>query len=197
MGASASGGYDADRTPAAFRTLYTPGHRVELAATPMGPKLPNLQAYHTSIVVDGKEYAFDNIGVMISDTSSRHPGPSHEQLGGPGEVLYQGLTSLSGDEMYKALYRHFKPGSYDLLRKNCNSFSDCALFYLVDVRLDKKYRTLEQVGAAADNRAKVVRRISGGEYAPNRKADGFDLEKIVRKIGEERKEAENKSARAF
>ena len=40
--------------------------------------------------------------------------------------------------MLSALRPHFQGGSYDLLRKNCNSFSDCAVFYLLRQRIDAR-----------------------------------------------------------
>ncbi|CAE7677233.1 spin [Symbiodinium pilosum] len=48
------------------------------------------------------------------------------------QVVYMGLTRISGDDLREQLGRFFKRGSYDLLRKNCNSFTDCALFFLLD-----------------------------------------------------------------
>eukprot|EP00928_Gymnodinium_smaydae_P092484 TRINITY_DN76366_c0_g1_i1.p2 TRINITY_DN76366_c0_g1~~TRINITY_DN76366_c0_g1_i1.p2 ORF type:complete len:229 (-),score=11.88 TRINITY_DN76366_c0_g1_i1:110-715(-) len=179
MGAGlGGGGFSTDRTPAAFTTLYTSGSGVELAVTPLGPKIPGIQAYHTSVVVEGLEYSFSMEGVTH--------GPdliSHRHLpDGPPTVTYMGLTSIEGKEMFRALTSYFEMGTYDLLRKNCNSFSDCALFYLLDIRLDPAYRGLEQIGEAADRNAGVVQKISGGEYSPNPRAARFDLEKVIRQI---------------
>eukprot|EP00927_Polykrikos_kofoidii_P069664 TRINITY_DN65227_c0_g1_i1.p2 TRINITY_DN65227_c0_g1~~TRINITY_DN65227_c0_g1_i1.p2 ORF type:complete len:204 (-),score=27.82 TRINITY_DN65227_c0_g1_i1:210-821(-) len=177
-GVIGAGGYSTNRVPAAFQTLYQPGHSVELAATPIGPRIPGIQAYHTSVVVEGIEYSFSFEGVTY--------GPdliSHRHLPeAPPKVIYMGLTSIEGKEMYRALKKMFAVNSYDLLRKNCNSFSDCALFYLLDIRLDPAYRDLEQIGDAADRNAGVVQKISGGEYYPNPKAADFDLEKVMRQI---------------
>merc|ERR1719454_416878 len=93
-----------------------------------------------------------------------------------------GLTSLEGKEMAKALKPFFEAGSYDLLKKNCNSFSDCALFYLLDIRLDQSYRGLEQIGDHADRNMGLVQQISGGEYTPNRHSARFNLEQVIKQI---------------
>merc|ERR1712032_374276 len=96
------------------------------------------------------------------------------------------MGSTSGKQMLKALKPHFKVDTYDLLRKNCNSFSDCALFYLLDVRLEPKYRDLEKLGAAAEKNTGLVQSVTGGEYQPNPSADGFDLEKLMKKINDDK-----------
>merc|ERR1712048_994542 len=82
--------------------------------------------------------------------------------------------------------RYFLPGSYDLLRKNCNSFTDCAICYLIGARLDKKYRMLETIGSAVEKRASLVSKLSRGHYVPNPKADNFELNEIISHLGQER-----------
>lgn len=184
MGGAFSGEHigDTGRRPAAFQTLYTQGHRVELAATTLGPGVPGIQAYHTSVVVDEIEYSFSIEGVTH--------GPellSHKHLpNAPAKVLYVGLTAISGRKMLDYLKKHFRRGSYDLLRKNCNSFSDCALFYLLDTRLDPKYRGLEQLGHAADKHSRLVQTLSGGDYLPNPEADKFSVEDVIREINKDK-----------
>lgn len=172
-----------ERVPAALQTLHRPGQQVELAITPIGPKTPGLQAYHTSVVVDGVEFSFSNYGVQDAEDLL-----SHQHLGvcGDTEVVGMGLTSISADDMERALKPYFQEGTYDLLRKNCNSFSDCALFYLLDIRLDVSYRGLEQLGAAADQNAGVVQALSNGEYQPNPKADKFNLEQVMRELDQKK-----------
>eukprot|EP00931_Biecheleriopsis_adriatica_P120447 TRINITY_DN95575_c0_g1_i1.p1 TRINITY_DN95575_c0_g1~~TRINITY_DN95575_c0_g1_i1.p1 ORF type:complete len:198 (-),score=45.68 TRINITY_DN95575_c0_g1_i1:16-609(-) len=167
-----------NRRPAAFQTLYTAGHRVELAATKLGPGFPGFQAYHTSVAVDDVEYAFSFEGIVSG------PGlMSHRHLpDAPPEVVYMGLTALSGDQLLKNLKTFFKRGTYDLLRKNCNSFSDCALFFLLDARLDQSLRGLEQLGHMADKRAGIIQKITGGDYKPNPHADNFSVERTVAEI---------------
>jgi hypothetical protein len=84
--------------------------------------------------------------------------------------------------MLKALQPYFNAGTYDLLRKNCNCFTDCALFYLLGQRLDQKYRSLEKVGAAADQYVALIRGITGGTYQPNPRADNFSSCLVVEKL---------------
>jgi len=171
-----------DRRPAAFQTLYTQGHRVELAATKLGPGMPGLQAYHTSVTVDDMEYSFSFEGITHSPDFL-----SHKHLpDAPPKVMYMGLTALDGKQMIAALKPFFQRGTYDLLRKNCNSFSDCALFYLLDARLDPKLRGLEQIGHAADKNAGLVRALSGGDYQPNPKADGFTVKSVVAQVNKDK-----------
>jgi len=176
-----------DRRPAALSTLYTPGHKVEFAATPLGPGVPGMQAYHTSVVVDEMEYSFSFEGVTHGPNLM-----SHRHLpNAPPRVVYLGLTSTSGDQMFKYMKQYFKRGSYDLLRKNCNSFTDCSLYYMLDTRLDPRYRGLEKIGHAADKNAGLVQTLSGGDYTPNPAADQFSLEQTIRLInGEKQKEFE-------
>merc|ERR1719469_816826 len=99
------------------------------------------QAYHTAVVVDDMEYAFTCSGLI-----------EFVHSGDKKTVKDLGVTTICGDAMLKTLGPHFMPGTYDLLRKNCNSFSDCALFLLLGKRLDQKYTQLEQIGASADER---------------------------------------------
>mmetsp|Transcript_70100 Transcript_70100/g.183734 ORF Transcript_70100/g.183734 Transcript_70100/m.183734 type:complete len:192 (-) Transcript_70100:78-653(-) len=172
------------RVPAALQTLYNQGNRVEVVATSFGPGIPGVRAYHTSIHVEDVEYSFSPLGV-----SQGRPAQSHNMLPETSKVMYMGLTCISGQDMLKALTPHFKKGTYDLLRKNCNSFSDCALFYLLDVRLDPVYRGLEQIGHAADKHAGVVQAITEGSYTPNPAADAFDVESVVRQINKEKNDA--------
>lgn len=175
---------DTGRRPAAFQTLYTQGHRVELAATPLGPRIPGIQAYHTSVLVDEVEYSFSFEGITEGRDLTSHQHLPNK----PPQVLYMGLTALSGRKMNAHLGKYFKRASYDLLRKNCNSFSDCALFYLLDSRLDPSYRGLEQIGHAADKHANVVQKISNGEYFPNPEADNFRIEDVVAQVNKDKTE---------
>lgn len=165
-----AGETESNRRCAALQTLYTAGHKVEMAATKLGPGFPGFQAYHTSVKVDELEYSFSGEGIVVGKGL-----PSHMRLSDPPQVVYMGLTSLSGDAMKKHLTGFFKRGTYDLLRKNCNSFSDCALYFLLDMRLDPTYRGLEQLGHMADRQAGIVQAITEGNYRPNPSADTFSV----------------------
>ncbi|CAE7709956.1 spin [Symbiodinium necroappetens] len=133
--------------PAALQTLYpgAAGYSIELAASKLGPGFPGFQAYHTSVKVDDLEYSFSGDGIVIGRGL-----PSHVRMADKPQVLYMGLTRISGEDLKEQLGRFFKRGTYDLLRKNCNSFTDCALFFLLDSRLDPGYRGLFGVMWFAD-----------------------------------------------
>ncbi|CAE8718615.1 unnamed protein product, partial [Polarella glacialis] len=91
--------------------------------------------------------------------------------------VFVGSSRLTGKELLGGLSDHFRPGTYDLLRKNCNTFSDCALYLLCGRRLDSSFRSLDQLGQNVDDVAKgLVQKLTLGAYSQNEKADGFDLE---------------------
>mmetsp|Transcript_13564 Transcript_13564/g.38560 ORF Transcript_13564/g.38560 Transcript_13564/m.38560 type:complete len:218 (+) Transcript_13564:73-726(+) len=168
MGANGSMIYHEDK--------QIPSHQVRLAVTPIGPKM--MCAYHSSIAVDDVEFCFSRAGV-----SNNMAWMSHKRLHGPFTVFDMGTTSTPGVALMKALGQFFTAGTYDLLRKNCNTFSDCALFYLLGYRLDPKYRMMEQVGEVADRLA-IVRMLTLGSYEPNPKAEGFSVGQVLTWIGQ-------------
>lgn len=143
---------------------------VEIAASVLFGIPPLANAYHTSIVVEGEEYFFSDMGMCFDDKLVSHQGS-------PTEKYEAGRTDFSGTEMWWALQEHFRPGSYDLLRKNCNSFSDAALFFLLRKRLDKKYSSLESFGRTSPD---MVKRVI---YVPNPVADNFNIEDVVEAVG--------------
>mmetsp|Transcript_29780 Transcript_29780/g.58492 ORF Transcript_29780/g.58492 Transcript_29780/m.58492 type:complete len:160 (-) Transcript_29780:6-485(-) len=67
-----------------------------------------------------------------------------------------------------------------MLRKNCNSFSMCALFFLTGRQFDTKYRMMEQMGKYADEHIGLIRAVS--DYVPNPKAVAFNVEAIIDRI---------------
>jgi len=155
-------------------------HRVQLAATPIGPNVPGVPlAYHTSVAVDGVEFSFGPDGMVASNSTFQ----SHYLfINGPAEVVDCGTTTKTGRELRAALQSDFVKGTYDILKKNCNSFSECALFFLTGMRLDTKYRTMEQVGKYADEHLGLIRTVTMGNYAPNPKAASFDVDEIIDRI---------------
>lgn len=160
-----------DSAPVMVPMLSTP---VKLAVSPFGPKVPGIpQAHHTSLSIGNLEYSFGPQGI-----GRNPPYQSHAFFPGSIQVQELGKTDVSGEWLLKALTHHFKEGSYDLLRKNCNSFSDCALYYTLGLRLDDKYKALETLGVDADKMG-VVRMLSLGEYKPNPKAEEFDLKHVI------------------
>jgi len=94
------------------------------------------------------------------------------------QLIDFGSSFRSGEDLFLLLDCHFRPGTYDLIRKSCNSFSDCALFVLVRQRLDRKYRALERAGAG---QLGMVHPMCG-QYRLNREAADFDLERTIRAL---------------
>jgi hypothetical protein len=163
-------------------------HRVQLAASPLGGLPGVAAAWHTSVLVDGQEFSFSDAGITVSQGAASHNGIGHQgahrQLaqGSSGQwpaIIDVGTSVHSGRDLFTKLEQHFLPGTYDLLRKNCNSFSDIAMFYLVGKRLDGKYRTLEQIGAGSMG---LFQAASQGQYTPNPQVQGFDHEGLIQEL---------------
>jgi len=153
-------------------------HKVVLFLSDM-PGVPNIpgawKAVHSSILVDNIEYSFSSDGI------TRCEGPqSHNHFPGQPELIDMGTTDKSGQSMMQFLSDDFKPGTYDLLRKNCNSFSDCALFYLVGKRMDKENRTVEKLFVAP-----AVAGVAIG-YTPNLSAEMFKTRNVTDRIAQQR-----------
>lgn len=169
----------APRMGPALRTLRTPGHEVELAVSPLCG-LGGFAGYHTSVLVAGEEYYFGPSGVCCSPKLSSHEDSAKVRR------MFVGLSQQSGTDLLDFLTEYFKAGTYDLLWKNCNSFTDCALYFLCEQRLDASFRVTERFAGAADARVGIVQRVSMGDYIPNPEASGFDLEAVIRQIAQER-----------
>jgi len=137
------------------------------------------KVYHTSVVVNGVEYYFDKDGVQAKKISVAIP-PSHANKTSTN-VINVGNTNRTGEELIQKLSRFFQPGSYDLICKNCNTFTDCALAYLLSRRLPKMYSSVE---AMAKGMPTVLSLASGGRYKANPAAVNFDVEKVVMSIDE-------------
>jgi len=140
-----------------------------------------LQAYHTSVIIDDVEFSFSGRGIdQLRGTQSHIP------FNGRPVIMDLGYTLRPRRDMVKYLKPHFMPGTYDLLRKNCNSFTDCCLTFMLDRRLEEKYRTMEKIGAVTDKHIAVVRLFTGGGYAPNPRSQDFQSCKVVERIQEKR-----------
>lgn len=167
------------RFPQSRKPLRSPGFDVELAVSPLAG-MKGAAGYHTSVLVDAEEYFFSPLGIVHSPTITSHKG-------NPDMKLYHiGLSRYNGMDLIEFLDQHFPSGHYDLLRKNCNTFSDCALFLLCDQRLDYQFKSLERLGKLADDHAGLIQKISGGDYWPNPRAVEFDLEHTILEIKYER-----------
>lgn len=133
-------------------------------------------AYHTSIVVDDFEFAFNHLGI-VNQRLDAGDHASHD-----GQMIDLGFSTISGHQMKLLLEPYFQAGSYDMLRKNCNNFSDCALFCLLGHRLDVKYRKLERVGTWVDDWTGLMPLLSGFQYTCNPKARDFNLVEVLQYI---------------
>jgi len=151
--------------------------KVQLVVSQLGG-IPGAAAYHSSIMVDGEEFSFSDAGITRAQGAASHANARQQ-----AKTIDMGMSSRSGAQMFTVLQNHFMPGSYDLLRKNCNSFSDVALFYLVQRRLSAEYKTLARLGATCPQ---LVQSISGGAYAPNAQAASFDPEVLIRDLDPEK-----------
>lgn len=153
-------------------------YKVSLFLSDMGfLPIPGVgRAVHSSVVVDRTEYEFCGGGIIEAN------GPkSHDRFRGKPEVVDLGYTTKSGDSMVEMLSTDFPPGTYDLLRKNCNTFSDCALFYLVGQRMDDQHRALEKIGATLNQYTSIISMLFRG-YSPNPRADQFKTLGVIDSI---------------
>mmetsp|Transcript_108065 Transcript_108065/g.304418 ORF Transcript_108065/g.304418 Transcript_108065/m.304418 type:complete len:320 (-) Transcript_108065:119-1078(-) len=164
-------------------------NKVDLAVSELGG-IPGLMAYHTSIVVNGEELFFSPMGIQRNRglESHRHVGPDGELMlpfgntEKPGiKVIEMGSTAKSAETALQALAPHFQPGSYDLLHKNCNTFTDVALYFLLGVRLDSTYNSIEKVGA---NKPWLLEQVTRGAYVANPQALAFNLDEVLQMVGE-------------
>lgn len=142
-------------------------------------------AYHTSLLVSGQEYFFDPSGVQQRKFPYRGEYelvPASHTDKKQTAIYPVGQTMRTGKELVEKLREHFEPGSYDLIAKNCNAFTDCALAFFLSRRLPKKFYAAESFGK--DINAGVLSLASGGRYKSNPMAQCFDIEATVMRIDE-------------
>eukprot|EP00927_Polykrikos_kofoidii_P061658 TRINITY_DN56493_c0_g1_i1.p1 TRINITY_DN56493_c0_g1~~TRINITY_DN56493_c0_g1_i1.p1 ORF type:complete len:203 (-),score=13.78 TRINITY_DN56493_c0_g1_i1:32-640(-) len=151
-------------------------HRIELAVSNFPSWVPGLDAYHTSVVIDHVEYSFDEFGLRRENSLCTHK----KFPVGNTVINFMGTSDMSGAELVDRLQSFFEPGTYDVIRKNCNAFSDCALFALLGTRLDPEYSSVETLGASVEKYVAILNRISGGVYHENPKARDFCPETVIR-----------------
>lgn len=161
------------RIPAA----KAPDNVVKFAVSVIGGAGP-VSAYHSSVIINGEEFSFSDAGISVMSNIASHQNVPE---GANTQVIDMGFSAYNATKLKAALEPFFLPGTYDMLRKNCNSFSDCAIWYLLRKRIDKKYRAIEKLGSSVQNLV-----ASASEYTPNKKADGFDVEKICLQLDPEK-----------
>lgn len=169
-------------------------YKVELAVTCRG--MGGAAGYHTSVLVNGHEFYFNYLGIVC--------GKRVESHGKDCQIIQMGRSCHSGADMRKFLSCFFEAGTYDILRKNCNSFSDAAIYFLLGRRLSWGFRVAEQVGRVADDGLGLVQALYGPAYGPNPLSEDFDVELVIDAIRvqwsldhSESSSSERSSERAF
>jgi len=132
--------------------------------------------HHTSILVNGEEYFFDTVGICRCKTLLSH-GPA------PKKIIDVGFSERSGKDMCKALTPYFFEGSYDIILKNCNTFTDCALYYLLGLRLDKCYSFFERNVGQQIN-FDFIEFFTNSFYKADRSVREFSVELVIRHLRE-------------
>ena len=125
----------------------------------------------------GLEYSFGPTGIAKAKNAYSHAGFTQRTY------LYDmGTTDVPGEVLSMVLSRHFGPGSYDIVRKNCNHFSKCVLEFLGCESLPDHFQSMERVAATLQSRAGLVQAATLGSYRPNPKADDFELKNVIQNL---------------
>jgi hypothetical protein len=120
-------------------------HTVKLAVTEI-VSVAGLAGYHTSVILDDREYFFDCLGIMTAPPLwSHHAGRETSPLDSNTEVIDFGGAAAGGKALVESLQPFFQKGSYDIFCKNCNSFTDVALYFLTRTRLPGRYSRIERL----------------------------------------------------
>lgn len=129
--------------------------KVQVVATPI-LEVAGVKAYHTSVVIGRSEYFFDADGIITAPALWSHTGidgkvpPKQEPLGTTlTEVIDMGITPVSPEAFMRAMSPFFLAGTYDIILKNCNTFSDAALYFLTRTRIQGRFSRLERLIATA------------------------------------------------
>jgi len=159
-------------------------------------KVAGIGAYHTSIIIDDREYYFDSSGIESSPCFSSHLLDDINMMDPNLMIQNFGRIALTGEALVKGLTPFFEVGTYDIIFKNCNAFTDAALYFLTRKRLDPQYTRMERllqattpVSTAAINglaRASANPTPEDGraavpswEYECNPLAQGFSVEDVI------------------
>lgn len=167
---------DANLESASGRSWLKGGtNRVELAASELELFAVSglATAYHTSVLVNGEEFFFSDSGIFNDRALTSHQGS-------PSERVDLGMSGRTGAQLLHALGPFFRPGTYDLVRKNCNSFSDCALHYLLGRRLENRFAALDRLGQLAS--PEMLQRMTKGMYHPNPAAAQYKTSEVLAEL---------------
>lgn len=143
-------------------------HKVQFAASKIVDS-SGLQAFHTSVLVDGEEFSFSDSGI------NRARGPaSHQATDTACHMVDMGTSTHSGDHLFASLECQFEPKTYDKRRKNRNTFSDSALFCLLKVRLNPEYFNSEYSAANTPGEGIDFSNVQMDAFALNRPLRDID-----------------------
>jgi len=92
-----------------------------------------------------------------------------------GELVDLGHSSKTGEDLF-GLLPFFLPGTYDIILKNCNAFTDCAIHYLLGLRLCEECTLLEH---AISRNVDMFEKLTLGYYTRNPKASRFSHEDVI------------------
>mmetsp|Transcript_24790 Transcript_24790/g.71253 ORF Transcript_24790/g.71253 Transcript_24790/m.71253 type:complete len:209 (-) Transcript_24790:74-700(-) len=166
-------------------------YEVRLAATEI-LHVAGISGYHTSIIIDDREYFFDSVGIMAAPPLTSH-GPPEKRPEMKTAVIEIGRSTCSGNALVQALQPLFEPGTYDIFLKNCNSYTDVALYYLTRTRLPGCYSRLERFVAATSPvstgllnkmfrafiEKKTGKPCEEDVYVTNPEAENFSVENVI------------------
>jgi len=158
-------------------------------------RVAGVGAYHTSIIIGDREYYFDSCGIESAPCFSSHLLDESHMMDPNLTTQSFGRIALTGEALVKGLTPFFEAGTYDIIFKNCNAFTDAALYFLTRQRLDPQYTRMERllkattpVSTAAINglaRASSTPSPEDGvavpswEYESNPLAQGFSVEDVI------------------
>lgn len=189
-------------------------HEVRLACTEI-LKVAGMRGFHTSVIVDDLEFFFDREGIMAAPPFWSHTGRVQQPPADGGSVDPQsvvhdprtqitevGRSHISGRELVRILSPFFESGTYDIFHKNCNSFTDAALYLLVRQRLDSSFNRIERLVAATSpmstdllNRLfRAYHESSTGQavdydvHVTNPRAQGFTVDGVIASLKEFQKQ---------
>jgi len=151
-------------------------------------------AYHSSIILENQEYFFDGGGITTAPICQSHMIVQGVLLDPHLETQSFGNVMLTGDALKKCLGPLFRPGTYDVIFKNCNAFTDAAMYFLCRQRLRAKYSRLERLLMATKPASLnllngMIKRGKGSKqdtenaqvwaYEANPLAQGFSVDEVV------------------
>jgi hypothetical protein len=150
-------------------------------------------AYHSSVILGDREYFFDGGGIQTAPLCQSHMIVQGVLLDPQLETQSFGNVMLTGDALKKGLGMFFRPGTYDIIFKNCNAFTDAAMYFLCRQRLRAKYSRLERLLMATQpaslsmlngmiKRGQVQAEAEGAQvwaYEVNPLAQGFSVDEVV------------------